>query len=102
MTTASIVDYGVGNLKSIANACKAAGLDARPTSLDCELRSTDLIILPGVGSFTKAVAKLKKLNLIEELQKLGREGKPIFGICLGMQLLGTTSEELGVSLKFMV
>lgn len=82
----AIVDYGVGNLKSVANAMKYLGFDTRITSDPGELERADAIILPGVGAFPDAAEKLRGIKLDRELT-LQAEKKPILGICLGMQLL---------------
>lgn len=82
----AIVDYGVGNLKSVANAMKYLGLSTRITNEAAGLEQADAIILPGVGAFPDAAEKLRRLKLDRELA-LQAEKKPVLGICLGMQLL---------------
>ena len=93
MSYTAIVDYGVGNLKSVTNAMKYLGLETRITSDAAELEMADAIILPGVGAFPDAAEKLRAPGLdqvlIEQAQK-----KPILGICLGMQLLFDRGEEV--------
>lgn len=82
----AIVDYGVGNLKSVSNALAYLGQDSRITGDGRELELADAIILPGVGAFPDAADKLRSSGLEEPLlAQVGR--KPILGICLGMQLL---------------
>ena len=90
-----IVDYGLGNLFSIRQACAAAGLDAIVTSEADVLRRSSCIVLPGVGAFGNAMAALSNLNLIESLRRASSEGIPLVGICLGMQLLMERSTEFG-------
>lgn len=82
----AIVDYGVGNLKSVANAMKYVGLSTCITSDAKELERADSIILPGVGAFPDAAEKLRGTGLDKELT-VQAEKKPVLGICLGMQLL---------------
>lgn len=82
----AIVDYGVGNLKSVANAMKYLGFRTCITSDGGELERADAIILPGVGAFPDAAERLRGKGLDKEIT-LQSEKKPVLGICLGMQLL---------------
>ena len=92
MNYTAIVDYGVGNLKSVANAMKYIGQKTLVTGDAGELERADAIILPGVGAFPDAVDKLRQTGLDKVLlAQAGR--KPILGICLGMQLLFDRGEE---------
>lgn len=91
MTKISIVDYGVGNLHSIRRGIELAGADARVTSDRTEIEDADAIVLPGVGAFDDAMEGLK--DKLEPIMDEVRGGKPLLGICLGMQLLLTRSEE---------
>jgi len=91
MTKISIVDYGVGNLHSIRRGIELAGADARVTSNRTEIADADAIVLPGVGAFDDAMEGLK--DKFEPIMDEVRGGKPLLGICLGMQLLLTRSEE---------
>lgn len=92
MNYTAIVDYGVGNLKSVANAMKYIGQDTLVTGDAGELERADAIILPGVGAFPDAADKLRASGLDQVL--LAQAGhKPILGICLGMQLLFDRGEE---------
>jgi glutamine amidotransferase len=93
--TAAVVDYCAGNLFSIAQACRHAGLSPRFVSSADELRDADAVILPGVGAFGEAMASLKRLDLIGPLVDFAASGRPFVGICLGMQLLMTASDEFG-------
>ncbi|MBD5099262.1 MAG: imidazole glycerol phosphate synthase subunit HisH [Clostridiales bacterium] len=92
MRYTAIVDYGVGNLKSVANAMAYIGQDTLVTGDAAELERADAIILPGVGAFPDAADRLRQTRLAEAvLKQAGR--KPILGICLGMQLLFDWGEE---------
>jgi len=95
MPRVAVVDYGVGNLFSVAQACMAAGLRPIVTSDPDVLRRSDGIILPGIGAFGDAMAALAGLNLVEPLRRVPAEGIPLIGICLGMQLLMDRSSEFG-------
>lgn len=89
----AILDYGVGNLKSVTNAMRYLGFDIRITSDPAELERADAIILPGVGAFPDAAEKLRVPGLDKTLLTQA-EKKPILGICLGMQLLFDRGEEI--------
>ena len=92
----AIVDYGVGNLFSLKSSLKAIGADAVVTGDSEVIRSADKIILPGVGAFGDAAAKLRENGLDQVVIGEARSGKPLMGICLGMQLLFDTGEEYGI------
>lgn len=89
----AILNYGLGNLGSIANMLKVINEKAIITDDPDKIKMADGIILPGVGAFDAGMSKLEEANLIEIVQEEAREGKPVLGICLGMQLLGRGSEE---------
>jgi glutamine amidotransferase len=92
----AIVDYGMGNIRSVHNALARYDCAVTTTFNLDELAAADAIVLPGVGAFGSAMANLRARNLVEPLITLVRdEGKPILGICLGMQLLADRSEEHG-------
>ena len=91
----AIVDYGVGNLFSLSSSLKALGLTAEITRDPAKLRAAERIILPGVGAFGDAKAKLDETGLVP-LLKEEAEKKPFLGICLGMQLLFEQSCEYGI------
>lgn len=91
----AIVDYGMGNLFSLKNACEHVGLNAMITSSQHDIVGADAVILPGVGAFGNAMATLRRLDLINVLVDLAASKKPFLGICLGMQLLMTESLEFG-------
>lgn len=90
----AIINYGLGNLGSIANMLKVVGEKSMITSNKSAIESADKIILPGVGAFDAGMTQLNEKGLIEVIQEQANEvKKPILGICLGMQLLGRKSEE---------
>ncbi len=91
----AIVDYEAGNLFSVEHACKAVGLKPVITGQSKEILRSDALILPGVGAFGDAMKNLRKLDLVHPLLEFASSGKPFMGICLGMQLLFTRSEEFG-------
>jgi glutamine amidotransferase len=78
----SIFNYGVGNLYSLQVALKRENVEAQLTDKIRKAKGTDALLLPGVGSFRKAARKLPR----DEIRDMAREGKPLFGICLGLQL----------------
>ena len=90
----AIVDYGVGNLFSLRSSLAKLGLEAVVTADPEVLRKADRLILPGVGAFADAMAKLEATGLVPVLQEEART-KPLLGICLGMQLLFERSYEYG-------
>lgn len=92
----AVVDYGAGNLFSLVSSLKAVGAECIVTSDKEVLKSASGIILPGVGAFGDAAKKLKSSGLFEPLKALAAIGKPLLGICLGMQLLFEKSYEYGV------
>ncbi len=94
MTT--IIDYGVGNLFSLACSLRYIGENAQVTDLPAEIDAADRIILPGVGAFGDAAEKLRQTGLDAVVRKAAAAGKPLLGICLGMQLLFDESEEFGL------
>jgi len=91
----AIVDYGVGNLFSLQSSFAAIGAEVTVTSDPMQLRSADKIVLPGVGAFEDAAKKLRVSGLDTVLKELAAAGKPLLGICLGMQLLFDKSYEYG-------
>lgn len=91
----AIVNYGVGNLFSLQSSFSAIGKDAVITSDPEDLKDAERIILPGVGAFEDAAKKLFSSGLAQPLFNEAHNGKPILGICLGMQLLFTKSYEFG-------
>ena len=92
----AIIDYGLGNIFSIKNACEIAGLETLITSTPSEIENSDALILPGVGAFGDAINSLKEKGLDDVIYNFVKTGKPFLGICLGMQLMFTESEEFGI------
>ncbi|MFO8010221.1 MAG: imidazole glycerol phosphate synthase subunit HisH [Dehalococcoidia bacterium] len=90
-----IIDYGAGNLRSVAKAVARLGYQAETTSIPSDVLEADAVILPGVGAAGDTMASLGKLDLIEPVRQLVRENRPFLGICLGLQVLLTRSEESG-------
>jgi len=96
--TLALIDYGAGNLHSVANALKAAGAQDVAITADPELvRGADRIVLPGVGAFGACSAALRSVpGMIDALdQRVCRDGAPFLGICVGMQLMANVGEEMG-------
>ena len=93
--TTAIVDYGLGNLFSVKHACEHVGLKASITSAARGILDADLVILPGVGAFGDAMAGLERQDLASPLRDVAASGKPLVGICLGLQLMMTESHEFG-------
>jgi glutamine amidotransferase len=91
----AIVDYGVGNLRSVERALLRAGASPRLTSDKDELAAANGLVLPGVGAFGPALRKLEQGNLGRWVVEQARKGKPLLGVCLGYQLLFEESEEHG-------
>lgn len=90
-----ILDYQLGNLFSVKQACETVGINTQISSDKQALLNADAIILPGVGAFLEAMENLAKLDLINPIKALVADGKPLFGVCLGQQLLFSESEEFG-------
>jgi glutamine amidotransferase len=91
-----IVDYGMANLRSVQKAFEKMGFAAAISDDPNRLAEADKMVLPGVGAFRDAIARLRETGLVEPILAHVRAGKPFFGICLGLQLLFTTSYEDGV------
>lgn len=91
----AIVDYGVGNLFSVRSSFQAVGAEVVVTSDKAVIEAADRILLPGVGAFSDAAKKLKESGLGEVVKAEAKKGKPVLGICLGMQLLFDRSFEYG-------
>lgn len=90
-----IVDCGMGNIQSVKNAVNAIGYEATLESDPQKLQSYDLLILPGVGAFKSAMDRLNETKIDKAIVDFSQKGKPIVGICLGMQLLFSRSFEFG-------
>lgn len=90
-----IIDYGVGNLRSVQKACEYMGMNAVITADPEVIGGSSHIILPGVGAFSEAMNQLREKDLIKVIEHTIQSGKPFLGICLGMQLLFEISYENG-------
>ncbi len=94
----AVVDYGMGNLRSVAKALEVVGFpEVSVTSSKEDILSSDAVVFPGQGAFRKAMENLKSLGLIEVLKEVILSQKPFFGICLGLQLLFERSHEHGIT-----
>jgi len=91
----AILDYGMGNLRSVEKALEHVGVTATISADHGEVRAADGVILPGVGAFPRAMERIRELGLDELIAERRAEGVPILGICLGLQLLFESSTELG-------
>ena len=91
----AIIDYGVGNLFSLQSSCKYIGQEAVVTADPALIEAADQIILPGVGAYEDAAKKLRESGMADIVTAQAKAGKPLMGICLGMQLLLEKSYEYG-------
>ena len=91
----AVVDYGMGNVRSVLNALEHIGADARLASEAAEVRGAERLIIPGVGAFGDAMASLRERDLADAVREVAADGRPVLGLCLGMQLLATRSLEHG-------
>jgi len=90
----SIVDYGLGNIRAFLNVFKRLNIEARTAATPAELQGADKVILPGVGHFDHAMQRLEQSGMRPVLDELALERRvPVLGVCVGMQMLGTASEE---------
>jgi imidazole glycerol-phosphate synthase subunit HisH len=92
----AIIDFGMGNLRSVQKALEAVGRRAVLTQDPDAVRQASHVILPGVGAFADAIAELRRTGLDEAFSEAARAGKPCLGVCLGLQLLFDVSEEDGL------
>ena len=91
----ALIDYGIGNLRSVEKALAAVGADVRLTEDPGQILAADKVVLPGVGAFGDGMAGLRARDLIEVLATIVARETPLLGICVGMQLLFEASDELG-------
>ena len=89
----AVIDYGMGNLRSVQKALEVAGADAKVTSRPEDLKRCEKLVFPGVGAFGEAMKELRRLKLVEPIKAAIADGKPFLGLCLGLQLLFEKSEE---------
>ena len=95
----AVVDYGMGNLRSVQKALEFLGAETIIAGDPEDVQRAEKIVLPGVGAFGKAMANLRELGLVDVLKKKIGDGTPFLGICLGMQLLMQSSEEMGLPIS---
>jgi glutamine amidotransferase len=91
----AIVDYGAGNLRSVINAISRLGYQAKITSIPHEMLAAEAVLLPGVGAAADTMANLQTLGLVSPIRRFIAQGRPFFGICIGLQILFTGTEEGG-------
>ncbi len=91
----AIVDYGMGNLRSVEKGFQKVGVEAKVTSNPKDIENARAVVLPGVGAFRDCIRNLTDLSLTEAISKSIQKGKPYLGICLGLQVLFSESEEFG-------
>jgi glutamine amidotransferase len=96
MKRVTIIDYGSGNLRSVARALEHCGAVPVLSSDPDELAHAERLLLPGVGAFADGMAELRERGLVEPIRRFAASGRPVLGICLGMQMLSSVSEEFGV------
>ncbi|MEN2994357.1 MAG: imidazole glycerol phosphate synthase subunit HisH [Thermodesulfovibrio sp.] len=92
----ALVDYGMGNIRSVSKAIEAVGGEVIITQSAEDIKKAKAIVLPGVGAFRDCMLNLKDIGIIEIIKEEILKGKPYLGICLGMQILFTESEEFGI------
>ncbi len=90
-----LIDYGMGNLRSVSKALEKVGFSVKVSSDPEEVKKAEVLVLPGVGAFRDAMENLRKLGLLKEILRHIERGKPYMGICLGLQLLFERSYEFG-------
>ncbi len=95
MSSITIIDYGMGNLRSVQKAFERVGFEARVTDNPALVANADKLVLPGVGAFRDCMRNLEDGGFVEPIKTHVDAGKPFLGICLGLQLLFTESEEFG-------
>jgi glutamine amidotransferase len=91
----AVVDYGVGNLRSVAKALERVGADVSVTSSASVIAGADGVVLPGVGAFARCMSNLREAGLVAAVRDAADSGRPFLGICVGMQILFEGSEEFG-------
>jgi len=92
-----IIDYGMGNLRNVQKGFEKIGLEAKLTRNKKEIGRASAIVLPGVGAFKDCMENLKKYGLVDPMLRSVEKGKPYLGICLGLQILFSESEEFGTN-----
>jgi glutamine amidotransferase len=95
--TVTVVDYGIGNLLSVTRALEHCGAQVKLESSPLFIAKAERLVLPGVGAFSNGMDELRQRNLIDTLRNYAAGGRPLLGICLGMQMLLDGSDEFGAS-----
>jgi len=95
MSEVIIVDFNLGNLHSVKKACEVCNISARISSQKKDIEKADALLLPGVGAFGETMSNLKQLGLVKPIKDFVDSGRPLFGICIGLQLLFSESSEFG-------
>jgi glutamine amidotransferase len=95
MSTVTVIDYGIGNLFSVRRGFEKCGAEVRFAETAADVAAAERLVLPGVGAFADGMAGLRERGLDEAVRRYAASGKPLLGICLGMQMLLTRSEEFG-------
>ena len=90
-----VIDYGAGNLRSVVNAITRLGYEPKISSDPAVVSQAPVLILPGVGAAADTMDNLKKLNLVDPIKSYIAAGKPFLGVCIGLQVLFSTTEEGG-------
>ncbi len=91
----AIIDYGMGNLRSVEKGFRKVGVDVCVTDRPGVVEKADAVVLPGVGAFRDCMEGLKRLDVVDAVIRAVKDGRPYLGICLGLQVLFTESEEFG-------
>lgn len=94
-TRVTVIDYGIGNIFSVRRALEHCGAEVQLSSNEIEIAAADRVVLPGVGAFADGMKGLRDRGLVDVISRFAGTGRPILGICLGMQMLATCSEEFG-------
>ena len=97
MSEVIIVDFNLGNLHSVKKACEVCNISARISSQKKDIEKADALLLPGVGAFGETMSNLKQLGLVKPIKDFVDSGRPLFGICIGLQLLFSESLEFGLT-----
>ena len=95
MAKVVIIDFRLGNLFSVIKACEFCNITAKISSNPLDIEKADGLIIPGVGAFGEAMSNLRELKLVYPIKDFAKSGRPIFGICIGLQLLLSNSNEFG-------
>ena len=95
MSTVTIIDYGIGNLRSVCRAFEHLGVKVTQTDSPQAIEESERLVLPGVGAFADGMEGLRSAGLIEPIQRYAATGRPFLGICLGMQMMMEMGEEFG-------